>query len=914
MQLLDAAVDGGIRVKRRLPQLQWTPLVGLGLLALGGVVYLYPEESRQTAMQVATQVSTTAVDCWEAAGWREISQAPTTTTRGYRAPQRFAKPSKEALEIQSRCDRAVLPASHDDSYKSDASKVDIAQDQDASQRPQITAPLLAAPGNTPKLRQLGGGTAPKLRPTLPLSAKGDKPSDDAGQNESSPRGALNAPEVRRIQNPYAMKISDEGQSKSQNEKALLEDGKSSDTKPAPLPAPLSEEGKPVGSGVALEKLARKRSEHSTSQNENRAEISVLKRQSSASADAENPESAVQEKTPAEVSDESAPKARRRPFTAILLDAEPSAEPKDAPTADSATKLQPGPEPLTPKATELLDHHASNFHGVTPGDSDEKAAIAALGTPLSAVTDANQRILRFNSEVFKLVEVSVVGGKVDSLTLVMHKPLPTKDIVKELGLSPFEPALVTSADGLVLGQVYPERGVVLEFAQAETGAAEVDQIVLDRVKAEPFLIRALDDKSQRYTSAFRDLEVALKLDPQEGRALWLKANLLCELGRPIAALRAIEDAIRIDSLSPGNHLTRAKILLALGRHSESSRIVASILSQNELPSQAKARALCQQAELLASGPNPNFEQGLESFRSAIGEASKLADDTRPAVRRLARRVLIEAHLGVARCIAWGQLEDAEKASAQWHDRARLLAETAIGDEDLGDDIWLALHRSAMTNHLGLMAKSNPDRDVSELQIDHKRLTRVAADRLYRERTKWELALAFTDASRIESARGKHQSAGRLADLAWTLMSEGVRGREANEQDDFARGMLLYQLGSIAAVAKQDHSKAVGWYEQAIPLLEKPLPEAITGQNGLRGLALVGMGASYWEAGGKQQAITLADLGAKTLQEASKTGHASREALSLAWGNLESMYREIGDAPAADRVAKLAAGVENSTTVR
>lgn len=899
----------------------WIPLFGLGLLALGGVAYFNPAQSKQIAMETATRVSTKAIELWEGAGWREIHRASADTTRGYRAPQRFAKPSSEAQEIRSQRDQGIMPASHDDS-KSDASKIEIAQDQDPAQRPQATAPLLAAPGNSPKLRQLGGGTAPKLQSTQPAPEKVAEKSEENGNKPvvASPspaptaKGGLNSPEVKKIHNPHAMKISDEGQATSQNEQALLEDEKLGPLKSAPSPVVTAEEESPVGSGVALENLAKKHAESPHNDQENKIERSVLKKPSG------NEVGPALSPIPAEASpQDNATMAKRRPFTATLLDALPSTvkdvkpQPLGSETA-TARPMQAAPAPVTLKPEDLLDHHASNFHGVTPGESDEKAAIAALGASTTVVTDGEQRILRFNSSAFKLVEVSVVAGTVDSLTLVLNKPLPTKDIVKELGLTPFEPALVTSADGYVLGQVYPERGVVLEFAPAENGSAEVDQIVLDRVKAEPFLLRALDDKNQRYTSTFRDLEIALKLDPQEARALWLKANLLCELGKPIAALRVIDDAIRLDSISPGNYLTRAKILLAMGRHGEASRIVASVLAQRELPSQVKARALYQQAELLACGPNPDFDRGMEGFRSAIQEASALADDTRPAIRRVSRRILIESHLGVARCIAWGQLDDAEKAAMQWHERAKLLAETGIGDEDVGDDIWLAVHRSAMLTHLGLMAKSNPDREISELQIDYKRLARAATDSLYRDRVKWELAVALTDASRIESARSKHRSAGQLADLAWTGMSEGVRGREANEQDDFARGMLLYQLGSIAAVAKEDHAKAVGWYEQAIPLLERPLPDALTSQNGIRGLSLVGMGASYWEAGDKQQAITLADLGARTLQEASKTGHASRESLSLAWGNLESMYRDIGDTPAADRVAKLAAGQENAPILR
>ncbi len=920
---------------RRHPSIRLTPVLGLGLLVLGVVAYSKPEESRKAAMEIATRVSSKAVELWEAAGWREVAKAPKASTRGYRAPQRFVKPDHDASAISSRIDVDVRAASH----------AEVGQDEDAAQKPQVKGPALAAPGNTPKLRQLGIGVSPKLQSAKPYGVDQAAPNGDAATAKG-----LNAPSARKVRNPYAIPTSDEGQTPQVNANAVLETeesavgsgvavnktpskseisvlkrrpiGATAGPTPMPTPAPKDSQEPPVK--LAPEKVETELKEPGllTTPKDSESQVNEESDQGSAKAD--------------EAAAEVASKPRKRPSTALLLDATPTelvregdvapptTEPKDEPKAGPSNKLEVSgvtkehaahpAAPATDSTDETFDHHPSNFLGVTPGVSDESATLSALGKPISTANEGAVRTLRFGSDTFKQVNVDFVSGVVETVTLILHKPLPTKDVMKELGLTSFEPGLVTSGDGYVLGQVFPERGVILEFAQAANGSAEVDQITLERIQAEPFLLRALDDKGHGYASAFSDLEVALKLDPNEPRAYWLKANLLCELGRHISALRAVDEAIRLDSVAPGYHLTRAKILLALGKHGEASRIVNTILAMTQLPPHAKARALSQQAELFACGPDPDFDKGVEAFRLAIREASTFAEDGRPAMRRLARRVLIESHLGVARCIAWGQLEDAEKASAQWNERARLLAETAISDEDLNDDIWLAVHRSVMSTHLGLAAKSNPDRDISELQLDYKKLLRAAADPAYRDRIKWEVSLALTDASRIESARGKHRAAGQFADTAWSMMAEGVRGREECGDDDFARGMLLYQLGSIAAVAKENHAKAVEWYEQAVGLLEKPLPESLAGQKGLRGLAFIGMGASYWETGDQKQALLLSELGAKGLQEAANEGRASREALNLAYGNLESMYRDMGDRSAADRVAKLSAGLEKTTIMR
>jgi tetratricopeptide (TPR) repeat protein len=864
----------------------------MSLLVIGVVVVYRPEESRKLASETAARITTAAGDLWRAAGWQEVSKPISNSTRGYRAPQRFIKPSEPATSIvQSRTSEAA-PAAYDEKASETAPF-----GGDESQRPQVAVPALAGPENGAKLKQLDTGAAPKLQPANPR-ATNETGAGSSTRRDGQASSKLNAPDIRTVRNPFAQRTADDGTSESRNEPALLK--------------AEGDEEAPIGSGLAAQKGAQTTNEKS-----------VLKSPSRKSTTPAQPTEVV---APEESKAEASPPAKsaekaRRPFTAILSDAAPTVVPdtedEKKPLNESkiaAPSKVASPEPLLSKPVELLDHHASNFQGLTPGDTNETALLAALGAPTSTTNDADVKTMRFASETFKEIAVTVQNRIVESITLMLHKPLPTKEIVKELGLSAFEPGLVTTADGYVMGQVYPERGVILEFAKAENGVAEVERISLDRVSAEPFLLRALDDKNHRYTSNLRDLEVALRLDPKEPRAHWLKANLLHETGQHLSALRAIEEAIRLDTIAVGYRLTKAKILLALGRHGEASRIIDAALALKDLPPQAKMRALCQKGDLAACGPAPDYEKGMEFYQQAIQEASAFGDDARPAIRQLARRVLIESHLGVGRCVAWSQLAGATTASAKWNERARLLAETAIGDEDVSDDIWLCVNRSLMQTHLGLAAQSDPERDISDLQLDYKRMIRGVSDAAYRARIKWEFALALTDASRIQSARGKHRAAGQFADSAWSMMAEGIVGREDCEEDQFARGMLLYQLGSIAAVAKENHAKATEWYEQSIPLLEKPLAESLEAQTGLCGLALVGMGASYWETGDQKQAIALSEHGVKLLQQAADKGRASRESLDLAYGNLESMYRETGDSAAADRIAKRSAEQEKSTILR
>lgn len=838
-------------------------MLGLSLAAFGGVTLCRPDAFARLYGLLAAGRSQASPTSEAASPTMQLVQEPSTI-----AAERIAKARPLASGSSSK-DAAIQRVSYDEK-----SPTGGPFDVDPSQRPQVKTPTLLAPGNAPKLRELGGDTAPKLQSALRTTRSAEPPTPppapetSASENTPSP-SKLNAPQVRKIQNPYAMQISDEGQSKSQNEQAILET-----SPPSLLPGVGVFDDEPIGTGVAE---APKSAPPSAP-----GERSVLKR---------NPY--VTPSSPSRAPETQAG-SRRQPLTATLRDADAPSEP--APL--------PAPQPLKTKPVDLVDHHPSNFRGVTPGVTDEKALLAALGNPASTRTEEGAIVHRFNVEPFQLIEVGLSEGVVESVTLTLKQPMPASDIIQELGLSAFEPGLVTNNEGFVLGQVYPERGIVLQFTQNESGAAEVDQIVLDKITAEPFLLRALESEGPNYTSMLHDLDVALKLDPQEPRALWFKGHLLLELGHPTTALRLIDEAIRLDAQAAGFRLTRAKALQALGKHGEAQRTVATLLAQSNLPPSVRARATCLDAELASTGPAPDFEVGIELYREAIRQATPLSEDARPAVRKLARRVMIEAHLGVGRCIAWGQLKDAATVSAQWNERAKLLAEAAIGDEDVAEEILLTIHRSIMSTHLGLMAQGDSDGDISDLQVDSQRLLRSVSDELYRARVNWELAIAYTDASRVESARGKHRSAGQLADSAWTMMQEGGKSREQTPDELVARGMLLYQLGSIAAVGKENHIKAVEWYAQAAPLLEKPLPETLASLEGLRGLAFVGMGASYWQNGDTEKALELAEKGAELLRKAAGEGKVSRAALELAHGNLESMYREIGDTASANRVARWA----------
>jgi len=60
----------------------------------------------------------------------------------------------------------------------------------------------------------------------------------------------------------------------------------------------------------------------------------------------------------------------------------------------------------------------------------------------------------------------------------------------------------------------------------------------------------------------------------------------------------------------------------------------------------------EGDLIAMGPKPNYASAIKYHREAIQTATPLGSNPRVEVRRMAKRVMIDAHLGVANDIAWG----------------------------------------------------------------------------------------------------------------------------------------------------------------------------------------------------------------------------------------------------------------------
>lgn len=219
--------------------------------------------------------------------------------------------------------------------------------------------------------------------------------------------------------------------------------------------------------------------------------------------------------------------------------------------------------------------AASFNGVTPGVSTLDDVEKNWGKPKEVKRQNDTVAHLYKVDPFDHVEVIYLQSKVASVVIRLNRAFPADGVAEQLALSHLRPVLVSNDLGEILGQVYPERGVVFSF-EPSTGPGKatmkVAQIILEPIAAEPFLLRAETNLDSQPEATLRDLEEALKLAPDNARAHWLKARLLVLGGETAKAVAAADAAVRLEPKDAQYLLTRAQILGQTGRFADARKSV------------------------------------------------------------------------------------------------------------------------------------------------------------------------------------------------------------------------------------------------------------------------------------------------------------------------------------------------------
>lgn len=587
-----------------------------------------------------------------------------------------------------------------------------------------------------------------------------------------------------------------------------------------------------------------------------------------------------------------------------------AEPAQSAGEEPADAMEPIPDPIDAEPVEV---QAASFQGVTPGVSTMLEVQQAWGPPREVANRNAQLVQLYSVDPFEQVEVTFFQDRVAAIVIRLDKPFPADLVAEHLKLSAIRPVMVANELGMILGQAFPERGVMFAFERAGTPdkpSTKVVQIVLEAVSGEAFLLRAQTTADSFPDLSLRDVRQAIELEPENPRALWLQAKLLLEWGDPQQALRSCDEAIRLAPDQADYRLTRARINEKLKRRDEALDDIRQALTTGEDRAHVKAQAFCLAGDLFASGEQPDYRRAVAMYVQAIRAADTVASSPHPAIRVPAKEVLIDAHLGAAQAIAWGQWEEKNVSLPRWLERAEAVLKDVEATEHCNPTHRLRAVSRALSSCVGVRGQVDPRAWVARLPKLGEELLSAKMSAMCRRHLEHQLGLALYDAVQVYQMRGDHELALEYGLQAATHLAP--ENEIPNDpQEAYLIGRLYFRVGAIYALGRKDHKNAVVWFEKATPLLEKAAGQAGSEEFGRLGETYVSMGVSYWEVEKRQRAVELTQTGLKLLERAVRDGRAARSVLRVPYTNLATMERELGNGEKAEQYLQQAQRVTSRT---
>jgi len=556
----------------------------------------------------------------------------------------------------------------------------------------------------------------------------------------------------------------------------------------------------------------------------------------------------------------------------------------------------------------------SFHGITPGISTRINVLRTWGDPRSESTKSAE--LKYRFEKLKSVYVRFDGNVVDAIVVELPKLLPIERLISNLGMENIRSTLLTDADGVSVARTYPERGVELRLANEEQSSAAkpgsyVNKIIIQSIKAAPFLLRAENEATRNLSLSFCDLEEALKLDHNSAHAKWLLSQLSLKTGKAVTAERQAIEAVEIDSGNSIYRLQHAKCLRHLARYDLAAKEVKEVLESATINQIVRAQALHEMGVLASLGSSDVAERAVPLITKAIEIADQLSTDDDTRVRLEANRLLVDAHLDMAVFISKGKWDGKDRSVPQWIERASGLSEDMIARDDRNLSMRLQVAISALAAAASIEPPIDPQLWIDEAEQTAATLHEGTKDPMLKGVYDWSLGLAYFQAAQIEHRRSEPENALRMVALAEAKLTELAKQRDELPDTSYLMGRLYFQTGALHAIHFDDHTKACSWYDRAANLLLNPVPVTTMAGPQQHGDALVSMGVSYWHERDRQRAVELTQSGVDLIEQAVEKGLLNSDSLAVPYGNLAAMYEAQGQSEPAAKYTRLAEKIKGQS---
>lgn len=639
-------------------------------------------------------------------------------------------------------------------------------------------------------------------------------------------------------------------------------------------------------------------------------------------DAAEPVEPIDPAVPAEIADSPAP------AEAV---AEPVAEPvtiaddvdvaeEDTPATKTKT-VEPSPTSprpaveasrpvaIAPDETPTLAIDPASFNGVLPGTTTREELFAAWGDGESFERADGTEGFFWEIEPFERVEVILDGDVVGSIYIRLAEPVAVSKLARQLDIADLRTVSVLDAEGVSVGEVFPERGVIFGV---EPGTQAAKAVMLEPLDPEAFVLRAEGDLETSVANAIVDLQYAVEIDPQHRRAHRLLLVLLCDQGRWTEAARLAETAEKLDPEDPWTALKRAEVLTAIGKFDEARSRVMQVVNREELPPLMLAQAQRQLGRIELAMPSPDYEQAVANFTAAIRQASPLCKSHSGPIRRAAMDIEFDAHLGTALAIASGNWQQKARVLPKWTKRAENFAADLREEEGGNATLELRLCQGVLEICAASADAEDPMPWVKRLLAVRSQLAEKVDDPWRLRQIDWEVGHGLIDALTAAQIRGDTADMLENATLTAAYLERGGEQRQLTLDERREFGDLLFRIGILHSLQEGDHETAVTWFERTLPLWEENPSFAQRGELGRQGESYVSMAISFWQVEKRKEAMELSGRGVDLMVAAVAAEELEERSLAVAYGNLSTMYAEQGDAERAEMYAEMASRAEATGT--
>ena len=334
----------------------------------------------------------------------------------------------------------------------------------------------------------------------------------------------------------------------------------------------------------------------------------------------------------------------------------------------------------------------------------------------------------------------------------------------------------------------------------------------------------------------------------------------------------------------------------------------------LPPLVEAQTFRLLGKIELASQSPNYQQAVESFSQAIRIAVVLSEHRSAPVRRAAKDVLLDAHLGTALAIASGEWQQKARVLPKWLERSEEFAMDLMEAEEGGTAIEFRLCQGALA-----VAAVSPDVVDSLTWVKRLLAARGNMDNTLKDpwrlrQIDWEVGTSLENALLANQKRNDTSDMLENCTLTAAYLDRGVEQRELTASERKRVGDLYFRIGILYSLQKGDHPTAVTWFDRTVPLWSEGLTATRGEDLGRIGESLVSMAISYWQIERRDDAIEISKMGVDMMVEAVDRKQLEERSLAVAYGNLSTMHAELGDLEESKTYAEMAGRAESSGSSR